>query len=133
MNTRYTERDVLMAKSNEVLYDKITKNIEEADLNNSLTEDAENVKKAEAVLAENGSKLPYLQNMLNETRAIRLMLHRISKFFDSQKENLSNTNKKLGRAIREELKKIYETLESAAQTSHSTVSAIKGTAPTQSK
>uniref|UniRef100_A0A915DH82 Uncharacterized protein n=1 Tax=Ditylenchus dipsaci TaxID=166011 RepID=A0A915DH82_9BILA len=143
MASESERREAVLAKSNNLLYAKIKKECpdgKEFVEYNTLTDKADEsvsgfdeftsfladcrdrsnnlvqlVKKADTTAAALGHSIPYLQNMFNETRAIRMMLHKIANFFKSQKENFKSLNTKFGQEIRLELKKIYESLQAVIQ------------------
>ncbi|KAI1708547.1 hypothetical protein Ddc_14339 [Ditylenchus destructor] len=72
------------------------------------------MKKAEEMASTTNIKLPFCDNVLNELRFLRLMLHKIAKFFDANKENLSLNTKTFADKVKQELVNIHAALKEVA-------------------
>ncbi|KAI1721129.1 hypothetical protein Ddc_07568 [Ditylenchus destructor] len=138
LRTELEHTNAIVEKGNDVLRQKLQEGLEDMDSSSIEEEDGEQVanfddfvnflsnckdradnlvqlmKKAEEMASTTNIKLPYCDNVLNELRLLRLMLYKIAKFFDANKENLGRNTKTFADKIKKELVNIHATLQDVA-------------------
>ncbi|KAI1729460.1 hypothetical protein DdX_01701 [Ditylenchus destructor] len=138
LRTELQHTNAIVEKGNDVFLKKLQEGFEDMDTSSIEEEDGEQVanfdefvnfldnckdrahtlvqlvKKAEETASKTNITLPYCDEIINELRSLRMMLHKIAKFFDANKENLGRNTKSFAEKIKKELVNIHATLQDVA-------------------